>query len=202
MNPRAVVSRSDAPALLLCRRRSSATGLRPVMQQQTNLRNALAQRLVAVIPAELFVGKAEILEKTLAIERQIELEVEERLLGELIESAGARGRGTCGLAPTLEALWAGQVQTLVVADGAHAAGSECPNCARLEPGTVTTCPACGKAMQPVHDLFHRAMGRVLEQAGSAEVMHGDAARRLLELGGGLGALLRYPMPTVHASTDR
>jgi peptide subunit release factor 1 (eRF1) len=46
-------------------------------------------------------------------------------------------------------------------------------------------------MHPTQDLFHRAVGRVLEQAGTAEVVHEDAARRLREAGGGLGALLRY-----------
>ena len=33
--------------------------------------------------------------------------------------------------------------------------------------------------------------RAREQAGRVEVVHGAAARRLLEAGGGLGALLRY-----------
>ena len=49
-------------------------------------------------------------------------------------------------------------------------------------------------MRPVHDLRHRAMGRTVEQPGSVEVLHGAAARRQAELGGGLGALLRYPSP--------
>ena len=72
-----------------------------------------------------------------------------------------------------------------------AEGSECPNCGRLEPGDVVTCPACGSTMRPVHDVLHRAMARTIEQAGRVEVIHGDAARRLLETGGGLGGLLRF-----------
>jgi peptide subunit release factor 1 (eRF1) len=46
-------------------------------------------------------------------------------------------------------------------------------------------------MRPVPDLLHRAMARTLEQAGRVEVVHGDAARQLLDKGGGLGALLRF-----------
>ena len=65
------------------------------------------------------------------------------------------------------------------------------DCGRLEPGDVATCPACGSAMQPVHDVVHRAMARTIEQAGRVEVVHGDAAGRLLQAGGGLGALVRF-----------
>jgi hypothetical protein len=54
----------------------------------------LAQRLVAVITAELFANKAEILEKTLEVERRAEREVEKRLLGELLKVSGAGGRPT------------------------------------------------------------------------------------------------------------
>jgi hypothetical protein len=155
------------------------------------LPDALARRVVAVTPLEASAGEREVLEKTLEIEAGVEREAEERLLGELFETAGAGGKATRGLAPTLEALWLGEVRTLVVADGAAGEGSECPRCARLEPGEVATCPACGSAMRPVHDVFHRAMARAIEQAGRVEVVHGDAAQRLLQAGDGLGALLRF-----------
>jgi hypothetical protein len=36
------------------------------------------------------------------------------------------------------------------------------------------------------------MARTREQAGSVEVVHGAAARRLQEMAEGIGALLRYP----------
>jgi hypothetical protein len=46
-------------------------------------------------------------------------------------------------------------------------------------------------MRPVHDLFHAAARRALWQAGRVETVHGDAAIRLQERCGGLGAFLRY-----------
>jgi hypothetical protein len=155
------------------------------------LPDPLARRVVAVVPLEASAGEREVLEKTLEIEAGVEREAEDRLLDELFETAGAGGRATRGLAPTLEALWLGEVRTLVVADGAAREGSECPRCGRLEPGAVATCPACGSAMRQVHDVFHRAMARAVEQAGRVEVVHGEAARRLLQAGDGLGALLRF-----------
>jgi hypothetical protein len=43
----------------------------------------------------------------------------------------------------------------------------------------------------VHDVLHRAMGRVLELDGSVEILRGEAAHRLVKDGEGVGALLRY-----------
>ena len=45
-------------------------------------------------------------------------------------------------------------------------------------------------LEPTRHL-QRAMGRAVEMAGTAEVVRGDAARRLMEAGQGVGALLRY-----------
>jgi hypothetical protein len=129
---------------------------------------------------ELFASTADVLERTLEVERRIERESEERLLAELFELAGGGGRAVCGVAPTLEALWRGAVQVLVAADDVHGGGSDCPTCGRLEPGSVATCPSCGSTTRAVHDLVHRAMGRTMQQAGRVEVVHADAARRLRE----------------------
>jgi hypothetical protein len=153
------------------------------------LPSALGQRVVGVVPAEGLVDDRAILRAVLEIERRVEREDEERLVRQLLEQV-ARGRAILGVRPTLAALWADQVQTLVVAHSIRGDGSECPTCWRLEPGHIETCPKCGDRMRPVHDLFHRAMQRAIDQAGSAEVVFGDAERELNRVGGGLGALLR------------
>jgi peptide subunit release factor 1 (eRF1) len=125
----------------------------------------------------------------------VEREREARLLADVLEAAGSGGRATCGVRSTLEALWIGDVQTLLVSEGAHGEGCECRDCGRLEQGLLPQCPACGNPMHAVHDLFHRAMTRALQQSGSVEVLHGESARRLMQAGGGLGARLRYLLPT-------
>ena len=161
---------------------------------QKLLSRVLASRLAAVIPADIHADNAaQILAKTLEIERQKEREVEDKLLQEVMEVAGAGGRATVGVAKTLGL---GDVRTLVVSAGANGAGVECTNCGRLEKGRSEKCSACGMPMKAVHDIFHRAMARTIEQSGSVEVLHGEAARRLLDAGGGLGARLRYRLPPV------
>lgn len=165
------------------------------------LPRALARRVAAVIPADIDAGAREILDKTLAVERHIEREDEERLVRQLADLAGPGGRSVLGVRPTLAALWADLVQTLVVAQGARGEGAECTNCERLDPGRVEQCPTCGSTMRPVHDIFHRATQRAVERAGRAEIVSGDAERRLLELGGGLGALLRHASPVPQAAVS-
>jgi hypothetical protein len=162
------------------------------------LPRALARRVAAVIPADIDAGAREILDKTLAVERQIEREDEERLVRELADLAGPAGRSVLGVRPTLAALWADLVQTLVVAQGARGEGAECTSCERLDPGRVEQCPTCGAKTRPVHDIFHRAAQRAVERAGRAEIVSGAAERRLMELGGGLGALLRHAAPVPQA----
>jgi peptide chain release factor subunit 1 len=153
----------------------------------------LASRVVAAIPAEIFAGAQEILERTLEIERQVERSTEDRLLSELFETAAAGGLAVVGVDQTLHALFLGEVRTLVVADGGQADGSDCPYCGRLATGRPSACPECGNRMEPVTDLFERAIERTLASAGSIEVVHGEPARRLLDAGGGLGAILRYKL---------
>ena len=180
---------------LLARRRFDRLILAGPEEATSELRHllphALAERLAAVIPAEVSAGEAEILEKASEVERRIEREAEERLFAQLLETANSHGLATYGMASTLDALWRGAVQRLVVADSAEGSGSECPRCRRLEPGTVGRCPACGSVMLPTHDVFHAAMQRALEQAGNVEVVHGDAAQQLMKTGDGLGAMLRF-----------
>jgi peptide subunit release factor 1 (eRF1) len=171
--------------LIIAGPEEAASGLRSVLPR------ALAHRVAAVIPGEMNATTQEILDRTLEVEQRVERDVEDRVVTEMFDKARAGGRATSGVAPTLEALWLNQVQTLVVAAGVHLPGSECTNCGRLEAGHVVTCPACGAPMGDTQDLFHRAVGRTIEQAGTAEIVHDDAARRLREAGGGLGALLRF-----------
>ena len=71
-------------------------------------------------------------------------------------------------------------------------------CVDKDPGRIEQCPTCGFPMRSVHDVFHRATHRALERSGRAEVVAGEAERRLMELGGGLGALLRYSSPVPQA----
>lgn len=155
------------------------------------LTRPLAMRLVGSFPAEIFASEAEVLEQTLAIERQVERETEERLVSEVVELAGNGGRATLGLSATLEAIWLGRVEKLLVAEGARSPGAECASCGRLEPGAPTACPVCHGTMVLLEDVVERAVERALDERGRVEIVHGEAATRLKQAGEGVGALLRF-----------
>ncbi|MBX5492675.1 MAG: hypothetical protein IRZ14_16110 [Chloroflexi bacterium] len=157
------------------------------------LPRVLRERLVGVYPAELFASEAQILEQTLAIEREVERVDEARLVAELLESAGPGGRAVCGVAPTLEALWQGAVHKLVVAEGAPLHGGQCTQCDRLTPTGEGVCPTCGAPLRLIPDLVEQAVDRTLAQDGQVETVHGEAAERLRAACGGLGAFLRFPV---------
>ena len=158
---------------------------------RTLLPNDLASRLVDVIPLDIDAGVARILDVTLEIERRVEREDEDALVTQIFDAVGARGHGSCGVADTLQALLLGAVHTLVVTDGLRVSGSECPNCGWMQEGTIDTCPICGTVMRTDVDVADIAARRTLETAGEVEVVHEDAARRLTERCGGMGAVLRF-----------
>jgi peptide chain release factor subunit 1 len=154
------------------------------------LPHVLSERLVATIPAEMFAGEAEILEQSQAVAERFEREEEGRVVDAVLDEAGADG-ASCGLVPTLEAIWQARVQTLLVAEGTEQEGSECQECGRLQPGHVAPCPACGGPMVPLVHLVERAMERTRGQGGEIEIVRGDPAERLRERCEGVGALYRF-----------
>ncbi len=148
-------------------------------------------RLAAVIPAEIFAPKEEILQRTLEVERAVERAAEEQLVADVLE-LGPRGAASTGVAATLDAVWCGQVQTLVVAADLRLAGAECPACGCLVADSQgqRLCPVCGAVTTPLDDVVGRAIERTLDERGRVEVVHGPAAERL-SAAGGMGALLRF-----------
>jgi peptide chain release factor subunit 1 len=160
----------------------------------TELQNMLSSRvkdtLVAVRPGEFFGNQAEMLQRTTELMQSVEREMEERIVTQLLEFTGAGGRGARGLSPVLDALWNGQVDTLIVADDIRMAGGECVSCGRIVASGRTTCPSCNSRMLPLDDVVERAIQRTLGQSGAVEVVHGAAADRL-RAAGGIGAMLRF-----------
>jgi peptide subunit release factor 1 (eRF1) len=161
---------------------------------QEILPQSLKMRIAAVVRGDESATNAEILKHALEAERRIEADAEERLATEVVEMAGSGGRATCGVDPTLEALWAGDIRTLVIAEAVELTGTECSNCGRLHRGNAPICPTCGGSTHILSDFSHQIAGRAVEEGGRVEVVHGAAARRLNTAGEGLAAFLRFPWP--------
>jgi peptide subunit release factor 1 (eRF1) len=158
----------------------------------------LARRVAAVARFETAASPAEVLEMTLEVERRIRQEAEIGLVEDVIERAVVHGLGACGTAPTVDAVGLGEVATLVLADAPPAPGSLCPVCGWLGLGTMTTCPVCGAALDPVADIADLLTRRALDRGGQVEVVHGEAANRLATECDGTGAILRFRATTEDA----
>ena len=161
---------------------------------QRLLPHALNTRVAAVIPADANATDQQILDKALEVERRIEADAEERLVDDVLEIAASGGRATRGVAPTIEALWIGDVRVLLMADSLKLSGSECSNCRYLQMGSARNCTMCGASMSEVHDLGHQLARRTLEQRGRVEIVHGQAAEHLSAAGEGTAAFLRFSWP--------
>ena len=153
----------------------------------------LLERVIGAISIEMFANDREVVERAQALHATAERKQENALVDQLLEFAGAGGRGSQGLAPTLDALWNGQVDTLLVARDARMPGAECPNCGRIVASGRAECPSCSARMEPLDDIIERAIERTLGQSGQVELLDGAAAERLHEAGGGIGAILRYTL---------
>lgn len=173
-----------------------------VGELRRRLPRPLRRRLVGTFPGEIFASEAEILERTLEIERGVERAEEESLVAAVAEAAASHGLAALGVAETLGAVQRGQVHKLVVADGLRVAGSECPACGRVAPDRPASCPICAAIPAPLDDVVERAIERTLEEGGTVEVVHGPPAERLRAKGDGLGAVLRFAIETTAASSTR
>ncbi len=107
---------------------------------------------------------------------------------EAVDLAKSNGRGVTGLRRVLQALEAGEVQTIVLADHYSARAVECPNCGHLDARLVPACAACGHATRELADVCDAiipiAIRRDIELFYLRE--HSD-----LDSAGNIAALLRF-----------
>lgn len=162
----------------------ATTALRPLLPRP------VADRVVAVVRVDREARPAEILERTLAAEADVERNQERQMVDGIVDAIG--GRTACGLDETLESVWLREAFTLVVSTGSHPTGVECGTCGRLTPGRPATCPACGSPIDGTVDLVEAASRRVLAaNDGTVEIVHDAAAERLDQVCGGFAASLRF-----------
>jgi peptide chain release factor subunit 1 len=69
-----------------------------------------------------------------------------------LDFARANGRGVAGLRRVLQALEAGEVQTLFLSENYAARAVECPNCGHLDARITSLCAACGHQTHELSDV--------------------------------------------------
>ena len=98
---------------------------------------------------------------------------EARLIDDLLEKiqeyAGAGGRGTIGLADTVQALNEQKIHILLVQEGFSQPGTECRSCGMLFAEERADCPACGEPAEQVENVVDSAIQKALELGSAVEV---------------------------------
>ncbi len=112
---------------------------------------------------------------------------EHRLFLDLIQSEILKnGLAVYGIQETLTAVKNGQVETLLVEKDATQKGWICEQCQRIEDGTVSVCPGCGKDTSQVNII--EEIIKIAERTGAIVGFSQD--ERLQKIGPVVG-LLRY-----------
>lgn len=154
---------------------------------ERHLHPYLRERLVERVPVGVGAPEADIRATALAAEERAERRAEARLLDQLREARGPKGKGAVGLAAVVEALNTQRVETLLVSASYSAEGWRCHSCDRLAL-LGRRCSLCGAEMVHSGDLAEDAVEMALTHQARVESLVGNAD---LDVLGGIGALLRY-----------
>jgi peptide subunit release factor 1 (eRF1) len=104
-----------------------------------------------------------------------------------LTAAAKNSHGAVRIDRVLTAAHAGQIQTLLVAEGYTAEGYRCEQCGYVSMTSAAQCAYCGGAFEQIPNAVEAAIGKVLEQGGRVDIVHGHET--LSEMG--VAALLRY-----------
>jgi nucleotide-binding universal stress UspA family protein len=155
------------------------------------LSERLNQRLLGEVSLPVLAPAHEVLEATMKVHEELERAHEVETLDRLITASSKDQQAVTGIAETVDAAMTGRIYRLVYAQNYKASGTECSACASLFQDNLSHCPHCGVETRKVDDLLERLVERTANQGGLVQQMRVDAATRLLEEAGGIGALLRY-----------
>jgi peptide subunit release factor 1 (eRF1) len=73
-------------------------------------------------------------------------------VNQALDFAKSSGRGVTGLRRVLQALEAGEVQSIFLAENYSARAVECPHCGHLDAHLISTCVACGRNTRELADV--------------------------------------------------
>jgi len=159
---------------------------------ERGLHDYLRRRIVARATLAMTAMPAEVLERSLAVEEEVEAERERRGVARGGAEADAGRHAVRGLGGVLAALNEDRVEALVVPFGLAREGLRCTSCGRLTlEGSV--CPTCGGQLERVSDIVESAVASALRQGSRVETVGLAEGGPVVEgaNGEGVGALLRY-----------
>jgi peptide chain release factor subunit 1 len=159
-----------------------------VAELERELHDYVRRTVVGRVTLPMTARAIDVLERTLAIEEELQTKREWQAVDRLVSEIGsATGRAVAGFEDTIGALESGRVETLIVAFGLEASGVRCTRCGHLSTGG-DRCTVCGGEFEEAPDLVEEAMELALRQRCEVETVQDVPG---LSTVGGIGALLRF-----------
>jgi peptide subunit release factor 1 (eRF1) len=169
-------------------RRILIGGSEPITQHFIEMLPKRFQSLVlGTFAIDMSTGHSQVLEKAMQVAEAVKEREEKDLISKVLTSA-AKERGASGLDDTLQAVYAGNVQMLVIEDGYSAPGFQCTNCGFLSAEQSEECPFCGKPFSQIEDAVELAVHKVLQDGGEVEII---SPSQELTNAGSIAAATRY-----------
>jgi hypothetical protein len=153
------------------------------------LPEALGERLIGELPVDPQIGHGEFRSAMIEIEADFEHDLEKQRVEALISGAQGGGNAVLGLEQTLLSVRGGKVRLLVIEDGFHLEGGECPSCGFLGEGKEGVCLLCGVALRPEPDIIEAAMKRAIDTGGAVEILRSPEWCKALAAHARIGALI-------------
>jgi peptide subunit release factor 1 (eRF1) len=133
----------------------------------------------------------EIREHCRALAEEHDRRIDDRLVAEMMEAAGSRGRGVLGLNRVLDAVNQQAVELLLLDAGETVPGVACPACGWLA-HQGEGCASCGAATRRVADLYDSAAEAVRTAGGTVRYVLADTPLAHFEA----GATVRFPVAAI------
>ncbi|MGD2057105.1 MAG: hypothetical protein PVF85_00705 [Anaerolineales bacterium] len=151
-------------------RRILIGGSEPITQRFIELLPKRWQSIVlGTFTIDMTAGHAQLLETVMRVAEDVKEREEQELIKSVL-TAAAKERGASGLDDTLQAVYAGNVQMLVIEDGYRAPGFRCTNCGFISAEPSEECPFCGNPFEEIEDVVEVAVHKVLQDGGEVEII--------------------------------
>jgi peptide chain release factor subunit 1 len=136
---------------------------------ERSLHDYLIRRIAARVSVPMTATAAEVLEKSLAVEEEIERKRERAIVDRVVADISAGRNAVAGVGPVLHALNEGRVDTLVVPFGLTLPGARCTDCGRLATSGVV-CSTCRGRLEPDPDVVDSAVAGAIRQSSKVEIL--------------------------------
>ncbi len=143
--------------------------------------------VLGTFPMDMAAGHSQVLEKARQVVDEAKEHQEQDLINRVL-TAAAKEHGAAGLEDTLQAVYAGNAQTLVIQEGYRAPGFKCTNCGFITAEASEGCPFCGSAIEEIEDVVEMAVQKVLQDGGDVEIVSPHSE---LEKVGSIASAARY-----------